>query len=229
MSRGWLARVDLTIGQRTTRHRLPSASAVTVGRGHDTGARIEEPWVSRNLVTCTPVEQGWTATMGESSRVTLSGIWVEGQATLVPGATVLLGEGSWALEWPQLDHPCRMAITVWPKHLAPRVDAPYLVQSRPRQAVGTDFAAMQLDLDDLAAYRLAVIFRHVIEDEPAPHRLYETRAVELGLSVSDVRNLVNRTRIRLNRRRECDLADHEALGDYLVRVSNLIGEDDLSP
>lgn len=86
-----------------------------------------------------------------------------------------------------------------------------------------------IEIDDLTKHRLAIVFRHLIEQTPAPSNLYRTRAAELAMEPADLKNLVNRVRQRNNRERHQDLVDADQFGVYLVDVSQMLSYRHLTP
>jgi hypothetical protein len=222
--------LTLTVGDVVRTRRLPRQSAVTIGRGRLNGLEIRERWVPRELVTFTPTRAGWLAVNGPRARVRLSGLWVDGAARFLPKARMLLTEGWWGLAWDELDAPCSVRVDVHPRRPGEQPPSFVLDAGVSRNATfqGTLFGVYGIRMNDLTKHQLAIVFRHLIEQQPAPTNLYRTRAAELGMQTADVRNLVSRIRGRINRERQQDLADADQLGTYLVDVSQLISDKDLT-
>jgi hypothetical protein len=78
-------------------------------------------------------------------------------------------------------------------------------------------------------YRLAVVFRHLLEDEPAPVHLLRRRAEFLGMTEPDLDWTVQRVRRRVNAARELRLQTVEDLGEYLVLETGALTRADLDP
>jgi hypothetical protein len=222
--------LTLTVGDVVRTRRLPRQSAVTLGRGRLNGLEIREPWVPRDLVTFTPTRAGWLAVNGPRARVRLSGLWVDGAAHFLPKARMLLTEGWWGLAWGELDAPCSVRVDVHPQRPGEQLPSFVLDAGVSLNATyeGTLFGVYGIRMNDLTKHQLAMVFRHLIEQKPAPANLYRTRAAELGMQTADVRNLVSRIRGRINREREQDLVDADQLGTYLVDVSQMISDKDLT-
>jgi hypothetical protein len=181
-------------------------------------------------VTFEPTFTGWVAVNGRRARVRLSGLWVDGAARFQPKANILLTEGEWTLDWEELDAPCRLDINVHPARPGERLPSFVLDAGISLNATfqGTLFSVYGIKMNDLTKHQLAIIYRHLIEQTPAPTNLYRTRAGELDMVTADVRNLVNRIRGRINRERQQDLANADQLGVYLVEVSQMISDRDLT-
>jgi hypothetical protein len=222
--------LTLTVGDVVRTRRLPRQSTVTIGRGRLNGLEIQAPWVPRELVTFTPTHAGWLADNGPRARVRLSGLWVDRAARFLPRARVLLSEGWWGLAWDELDAPCSVRVDVHPQRPGERLPSFVLDAGVSRNATlqGTLFGVYGIAMNDLTKHQLAIVFRHLIEQEPAPTNLYRTRAAELGIQTADVRNLVSRIRGRINRERQQDLMNADQLGIYLVDVSQMVSDKDLT-
>lgn len=218
-------------GSRTGR--LPRVTNLTVGRGRAKGLEIRQPWVPRELARFEPIESGWILVNGPRPRLRVRGIWIadaEG-ALFEPGASVLLTDGLWRMTWDELDVVCELTVDVHPQRLGD-AETPYLIdtQVEPRQrTIGTDFMVDSVRPSVHQRHQLAVLFEHLINDEPPPANLCATAAPRLGLTTSQVKNFANKYRERVNRVRGQDLATLEQLGVYLVRVTGVLTESDLSP
>lgn len=226
--------VSLRIGEQPARAgRLPRKSNLTVGRGRAKGLEIREPWVPRELARFEPVESGWILVNGRRARLRVRGMWIaspEG-ALFEPAAPILLTAGLWTLSWDELDVVCELAIDIHPERAGDR-KTPYLIdtQVEPRQrAIGTDFRVGAVRPSAHQRHQLAVLFEHLITDEPPPTNLSATAASRLGLTESQVKNFANKYRQRINRVRGQDLATLEQLGVYLVRVTRTLTDRDLLP
>jgi hypothetical protein len=222
--------LTLTVEDVVRTRRLPRQSVVTIGRGRLNGLEIQAPWVPRELVMFEPTRGGWMAVNGPRARVGLSGLWVDGAARFLPKARMLLTDGWWGLTWEELDAPCSVRVDVHPQRPGEQLPSFVLDAGVSRNATyeGTLFGVYGIRMNDLTKHQLAIVFRHLIEQKSAPTNLYRTRAAELGMQTADVRNLVSRIRGRINREREQDLADAEQLGTYLVDVSQMISDKDLT-
>jgi hypothetical protein len=222
--------LTLTVGDVVRTRCLPRQSTVTLGRGRLNGLEIQAPWVPRELVTFDPTQGGWLAINGPRVRVRLSGLWVDGAARFLPKARMMLSEGWWGLAWEELDAPCSVRVDVHPQRPGERLPSFVLdaAVSRNTTFQGTLFGVYGIRMNDLTKHQLAIVFRHLIEQTPAPTNLYRTRAAELGMQTAEVRNLVSRIRGRINRERQQDLADADRLGVYLVDVSQMISDKDLT-
>jgi hypothetical protein len=222
--------LTLTVGDVVRTRRLPRQSVVTLGRGRLNGLEIREPWVPRELVTFTPNHAGWLVVNGPRAGVRLSGLWVDGNGRFLPRARMLLTEGWWRLAWEELDAPCSVRVDVHPARPGEHLPSFVLDAAVSRRATSqlTSFGVYGITMNDLTKHQLAIVFRHLIEQKPAPTNLYLTGAAELGMQTADVRNLVSRIRSRINRERQQDLANAEQLGAYLVEVSQMISDNDLT-
>jgi hypothetical protein len=82
--------VTLIVGDLVRTRSLPRQSAVTLGRGRLNEIDIQQPWVPRELVTFEPSYGGWIAVNGYRARVSVSGLWVDGQVRFEPRARPLM-------------------------------------------------------------------------------------------------------------------------------------------
>lgn len=214
--------------------RLPTQSPVTVGRSIVRLNAEDTAWLPRELVRFEPCEQGWIARLAGRGVVEVEAATVVGRSRLRQGAELLLTRGWWTLSWTGLDRRCRLEVDVRPPELLP-YSAPFILSGV--LTVNGALTAVAVGRDQFSPrdrHRLAVAFRHLLEDEPPPVNLAETAASVLGLEGNGrltMHNLLHRTRRRINRERgpEWELATNEDLGRYLIDVAQAIGPDDLEP
>ena len=156
------------------------------------------------------------------------------EAVLAPGRHLVLGAAAWRIRWPELDNPVDLRVDlevpdppdvdVWPL-LADTTDE----HGHPRQiamtlAAGDDLAQV---LTPLRRYRLAVLFRHVLEGRPAPDPFFPPAVAEAGCTMQVLKNLLKDTKYQLNRQRGLHLNSYDSLGYYLVHTTGVIRPEHL--
>jgi hypothetical protein len=77
-------------------------------------------------------------------------------------------------------------------------------------------------------YRMAVLFRHLLEGDPEPPYVLTRRAEFLGLAEAELVDLAHRYRRRLNAS-GTDLQSLLELGEFLVRHPEGLTRSDLDP
>lgn len=180
------------------------------------------------------MDGGWVLRNGLTAPVGLESDWVRGsRVTYQPGAMVMLQQGEHRVIWEEWDQPVVLAVSVRGRR---RDDAriPYLVDNRipteeesARRAgsggtyLGVPDAPMTLAL----RYRLAVLFRHLLEGETEPLDLVRKRAVYLGITVEELDEAANRYRRRLNAVLDVKLGDLYDLGQHLHGAGEIEAPD----
>ncbi len=219
-------------GAAAVPRRLPRASTVHVGRRERHALGLRPDWVPLDLVALAPVEEGWVATNLALGRMVVENDWVQGAAaTYLPGAMVMIQRGEHRLLWSGLAHPVGVSVSVRTRRLEDARTA-YAVDSvvdphAPAQGShrGVDDPPMSAAL----RYRLAVLFRHLLEGEPEPPHLMARRAEYLGLTEIELQELVSRFRRRVNAVAGVDVQTVEELGAFLVAETASLTRADLDP
>lgn len=221
--------------------RLPRRSSVGAGQGERNGLVLPAPWVPRDLVTLTPVDTGWVATNGRRAAMLVeSDLLQGGRATFLAGGPAALVPGETRLSWPDLDAPVSLSVTVRTRR-GDDQRVPFAVDGRlpgahePAAALGRgggegsylglSGTPMSLSL----RYWLAVLFRHLLEDDSEPLDLVRKRAAYLGVGETQLEGAAHRYRRRLNVERDLQIGDLYELGLYLVRETGELSRDDLDP
>lgn len=219
-------------GAAVVPRRLPRGTTVHVGRRERHGVELRPEWVPLDLVSLAPVEEGWLATNTTRARMRVECDWVlGGAATFLPGATVMLQRGEHRLLWPELAHPVGVSVSVRTRRLEDQRVA-YVVDSTVNadgRGVGSYLGVDDAPMSDSLRYRLAVLFRHLLEGEPEPLRLVARRAEFLGLSEDALDETAQRFRRRVNAVSGTDLQSLDELGAYLVGPAGVLTRADLDP
>lgn len=216
-------------GAAPVQRRLPLRRPVTVGRRERHGFELTQEWVPLDLARLTPVADGWLVTNGARTPMSVVNDWISaGSATFKPHATVMLQRGEHRISWPGLRFPLALSVSVRPRRLDDR-RTPYAVDAtvdlgRPARSAGPHPA-----MDDAVRYRLAVLYRHLLAEEPAPLRLLRRGAEQLGITEEELDETARRHRRRLNAARGTDLQSLEELGHYLVTRHGELTAADLDP
>jgi hypothetical protein len=186
-----------------------------------------------DLAVFSPVPDGWIVENGARTPLRVENDWVQsGSAAYLSHASVMLQRGDHRLLWPGLDKPLAISLTVRTRRLDD-VRIRYAVDSRVdgQQASGAGGGpgVPEAPMSAALRYRLAVVFRHLLEGEPAPVHLIRRRAEFLGMTEHDLDWVVQRYRRRLRAVRDLELQSVEELGDYLVLRTGELTRDDLDP
>jgi hypothetical protein len=211
--------------------RLPRRSPASLGRRERFAFELVPEWVPRDLGTFTPVDEGWllTNTSRKWMRVE-SDFILSGSMVLRPDAITMVQRGDFRISWEGLD-PMAVSVTVRTRRLEDH-RIPYAVDStvdHRAEGSGSYLGVTDAPMSAALRYRLAVLFRHLIEGEMEPRNLLERRAESLGISVEELENVAHRYRRRLNVVHNLDLQSIEELGEYLVRKSDELTREDLDP
>ncbi len=227
-------RAELSVvvgGNPLGRWALPTKQNTVIGRSTGSAIRLRPGWCPRFLATLMPIEGGWLMLNGTRARVQVSSRWVSSAYWALPGAVIMLQPGRWLLRW-ELDDECRAEVLIShprPGAVERLVFALSAVPGKAKLEQATLLAGTQLELEPATRHRLAVLFRYLIEDEPAPSNLCAAAAEQLGRTETQIRNSAYRVRDRLNTMRPAQIHTLEELGNYLVHTSLAIGPDDLDP
>lgn len=223
---GIRAALTLKVGDTAANtRRLPSDGIVHLGRAMTWGLSRERGWVPRELLQLEPVESGWRAYIGTAD-VRLRGPAIR-RADCEPGGTVLLERGSWTLSW-SLNKRLETTVLVTDR-LPAELNKVALAPAEPLHlpSTGTLLAGSRESLNNQQRARMAVLFRHLLENESAPHNLCASAADGLGMDERVLRSYANKLRLRINRDRQDELPDLPSLGEYLVHYSRAITRSDL--
>lgn len=219
-------------GAPLVHRKLPRRSTASVGRRDRHAFELIPEWVPRDLGTFTPVEAGWVFTNSSRARVRLeSDLILGGAAVFLPDAMTMLQRGHHRISWEGLSQKIDLSVTVRTRRLDDQ-RIPYAVDGALHgQAPGTGTYLGVTDAPMSAAlrYRLAVLFRHLIEGETEPRRLLQKPAATLGMTEEDLAEIAHRYRRRLNVVQGLDLQTLEELGEHLVRKTDELTREDLEP
>ena len=211
--------------------RLPRRSPASLGRRERFAFELRPEWVPRELGTFTPVDDGWLLTnMSRAWMRVESDFILSGSVVLRSEAITMVQRGDYKISWEGFD-PLVLSVTVRTRRLDDQ-RIPYAVDSvvdGRAEGSGSYLGVTDAPMTAALRYRLAVLFRHLIENELEPRNLMERRAESLGISVEDLEATAHRYRRRLNVVHNLDLQSIEELGDYLVRKSDELTRDDLEP
>lgn len=212
---------------------LPLSDDAAIGRRQDSLLRVLEPWMPQTLIEITNAHSlGWVVTAGTGVTVDVSGTRIE--ASVMPGGAQLLGRGAWRLVFPTLDHRCRLDVRVF--HPSSRAPLDPRSLTRPRELTMDELlaarkskvtAAAKVGMTPLTKYRLAVLYRHLLEDGPPPDNLCAAAGAALDMDEDAVRRLAYRIRDRLNEYRSNKLVSLDDLGDFLVYTGQVLNPDHL--
>ena len=220
-------------GVPAVQQRLPRRSTATVGRRERNAVVLSPEWIPLDLATFTAVPAGWLVENGARCSMRVENDWVRsGSAAYLPHAAVMLQRGSHHLTWPDLDGPVAISLTVRTRRMDDariRYAVDHRITTQGGLGVGSYLGVQEAPVSAALRYRLAVVFRHLIEREPEPMHLLRRRADFLGMSEQDLDWVVQRHRRRLNVVRGLDLQSLDELGDYLVNETGELGRADLDP
>ena len=211
--------------------RLPRRTTASVGRRERHGIVLPAPWAPGDLASFERAGEGWLVTNTSRGRMEVENDWVQGgSAIFKPAAVVMLQPGEHRLQWSGLEHPLAVSVSVRTRRLDDQKIA-YAVDATIdpgatglRSQLGVADAPMSAAL----RYRMAVLFRHLLEGDPEPPHVITRRAEFLGLSEAALVDLAHRYRRRLNAS-GADLQSLLVLGEFLVRHPEGLTVSDLDP
>lgn len=218
-------------GAPMVQRRLPRRAPASVGRRERFAFELQPEWVPRDLGVFTAVEEGWL--LANTSRAWMrveSDFILTGSVVLRSDAITMLQRGDYRISWDGLD-PLALSVTVRTRRLEDS-RTPYAVDSTVdgrAEGSGSYLGVTDAPMTAALRYRLAVLFRHLIEGEMEPRNLLERRAESLGIPVEELEAAAHRYRRRLNVVHGLDLQTIEELGEYLVRKSDELTREDLEP
>ena len=219
-------------GAPVVQRRLPHRAHASVGRRDRYAFELAPAWVPRDLGTFTPVDDGWLFQNLSRGRMRVESDFIAtGSVVYLSDAITMLQRGDHRISWEGLDQPVGLSLTVRTRRLD---DAriPYAVDTTVdgrEHGAGSYLGVADAPMSAALRYRLAVLFRHLIDDEPEPRHLLQRRAEALGIPEDDLTAAAHRFRRRLNVVRTLDLQSIEELGEYLVRTSRELTHEDLEP
>lgn len=212
--------------------RLPRRATASVGRRERHAFELVPEWVPRDLGTFSAVGDGWLFT--NLSRVWMrveSDFFLTGSAVLRPDAVVMLQRGDHRISWEKLDGQLGVSVTVRTRRLEDQ-RIPYAVDSTldgQGEGSGSYLGVTDAPMSAALKYRLAVLFRHLIDGDLAPHNLLQRRAETLDIAPDELEAMAHRYRRRLNAVHSLDLQSLEELGEHLVLKSEALTREDLEP
>ena len=219
-------------GAPMVQRRLPRRAPASVGRRERFAFELQPEWVPRGLGTFTPVDEGWLFTnLSRTLMRVESDFIVTGSAVFRRDAITMLQRGDYRVSWEGLDRPLGVSVTVRTRRLEDQ-RVPYAADSTLdalAEGSGSYLGVTDAPMSAALRYRLAVLFRHLIEGDLEPRNLLQRRAEALGMAEEELENLAHRLRRRLNVVHSLDLQTLEELGEYLVLKSEVLTSRDLEP
>lgn len=202
---------------------LPKWENVSVGRLPGAGIHVPDSWVPSRLCRFIPYEMGWLVQLGRA-RGRVANKYL-GVITFPARTIVALQPGRTLFSFPELDDNCLLAVVIGADQgegLAVAQDD----RGVDEEAARTSYAAGRVELPDSHRRVLAVAYEHLLKRRPAPPNVAKAAAPKLGMSEQAVKNVIDKTKRRVNDERWLNLDTTEQLGHYLVHLSrNLMWED----
>jgi hypothetical protein len=218
-------------GAPMVQRRLPRRSPASIGRRDRYAFELQPEWVPRDLGTFMPVDEGWLLTNTSRAWMRVESDFIRtGAAVLRSDAITMLQRGDYRISWEGID-PLSLSVTVRTRRLDDQ-RIPYAVDSAVDTRVegsGSYLGVTDAPITAALRYRLAVLFRHLIEGELEPRNLLVKRAETLGITPEELEAVAHRFRRRLNVVQGLDLQSIEELGEYLVLKSDELTREDLEP
>ena len=195
---------------------LPKWENVSVGRLPGAGIPVPNSWVPSRLCRFIPYELGWLVQLGRArGRVTNKYL---GDFTFPARTIVALQPGRTLLSFPELDDNCLLAVTIG----ADQADGLAVAQDHrgvDEEVARTSYAARRVELPASHRRVLAVAYEHLLKRGVAPANVAKTAASRLDMSEQAVKNVIDKTKKRVNEERWLNLDTTEQLGHYLVHLS----------
>lgn len=217
-------RVSLKVGD-TVRGTwaLPKWENVSVGRLPGAGIHIPDSWVPSRLSRFIPYEMGWLVQLGRA-RGRVSNKYL-GDMTFRARTVVALQPGKTLIAFPELDDDCKLVVWIGADQ-ADGLAVAHDLTGADEEVVRTSYAAGRVELPDSHRRVLAVAYAHLLQRRPAPANVAAAAASKLGISEQAVKNVITKTKKRVNDERWLNLDTTDQLGHYLVHLSrNLTWED----
>ena len=212
--------------------RLPRRSPASLGKRERYAFALQPEWVPKDIATFTPVEDGWLCTNLSRDWMRLESDFIlGGSAVFGPQAVVMLQRGDHRVGWSGLGAPLNVSVTVRTRRLEDQ-RLPYAGDSTVDahvEGTGSYLGVTDAPMTAALRYRLAVLFRHLIEGELEPRNLLQRRAEALAMPAADLEAAAHRLRRRLNVVHGLDLQSIEELGEYLVLKTDQLTRVDLEP
>lgn len=208
--------------------RLPRRTTAGIGRRDRHALPLAPEWVPLDLAACSPVEDGWLLANPSRSPVKVETEWVQGgEVRFKPGAVVMLQRGEHRVTWLDLDKPVAVSVSVRTRRLDDN-KIPYAVDGTvadDARTTGSYLGIREAPMSAALRYRLAVLYRHLIEGQAQPPHALDKRAQFLRMTPHELEELAHRHRRRLNAIRKSDLQDLGELGRHLVDNGELTKAD----
>lgn len=206
---------------------LPTYDHVSIGRLPGSGIHLPDNWVPSRLCRFQPYDRGWVVQLGRA-RGHVHNKYLND--LVFPARTAIaLQPGRSLITFPELDDHLRIAVVIGAgeaKNLPVAQDERDLAEDVGR----TDYAAGRVAFTANQRRVLAVTFRHLFgrPTEP-PGNVAAAAAVRLGMTESAVKVALGKARKKVNDERWLNLETNDQLGQYLVRLTRTLTEDDLPP
>lgn len=217
---------------------LPKDANVGMGRLPGLGLAIEEDWVPSRLCRFMPYELGWLVQLGRA-RGRISNKYL-GDVVFNGRTVVALQPGRTRMSFPELDDIVNVLVVIGAGEGTGLPVARDAHDLSTRDRSGTVFVGAELSFTPGQREVLAVAFEHLMHEESrvatpahglargsAPTNIAAHAASRLGKSEQAVKNVITKTRDKLNRERWLNLQTTEQLGQYLVRLTGIITPADL--
>lgn len=203
---------------------LPRDEPLSVGRLDTAGLHISEPWVPSRLCRFLPFDRGWVVQLGRA-RATVGNKYI-GKHTFGSRAVVALQPGRSLIHFPELDNEVFLKVSIGAE-VADGLDVLRDGVDGPGQEVRTEYGAHCVNIPDSHRRVLAVTYRYLLAGETKPDNVALAAGQALGMSEQAVKNVLTKTRQRVNKERWLHLRDADHLGHYLCRLSRTISYADL--
>lgn len=203
---------------------LPVDEPVSVGRLASAGLHIPNSWVPSRLCRFMPYDRGWVVQLGRP-RATVANKYI-GQHTFGSRAMVALQPGRSLIHFPELDDGLLLAVTIGAGE-AEGLDVLRDGERRVESEMRTRYAAARVEISDAHREVLAVTYRYLLTRGAKPDNVALAAGQVLGMSEQAVKNVLTKTRQKVNLERWLDLRDADHLGHYLCRLTRTISYDDL--
>ncbi|WP_460793336.1 hypothetical protein [Nocardioides pacificus] len=205
---------------------LPPWEPASAGRMPSAGLHIPEKWVPSRLCRFIPYDRGWVVQLGRP-RATVASRYI-GKHTFGSRAMVALQPGRALMSFPELDDHLYLHVVIGAGE-AEGLDVLQDVPGPREEGQRTAYAVSHVDIPEAHRQVLAVAYLHLLTRQPKPTNVALSASQRLGKSEQAVKNVIIKTRDRVNRERWLDLRDTDHLGHYLVRLTRTITLDDLPP
>jgi hypothetical protein len=174
-----------------------------------------------------PYERGWLVQLGRA-RGRVSNKYL-GDMIFRARTIVAMQPGTTLVSFPEPNDDCLLSITIGAGPSGRVLSLPRTMRASWRRSRGRPSPLSVWSCRTLIAGFFAVAYEHLLKGRPAPVNVAAVAASRLGISEQAVKNVITKTRKRVNDERCLNLDTSDQLGHYLVHLSRNLTWQDFPP